>query len=285
MQELPAVGGFQQPTPGAGGRQGLDLDAVPVPEGQPADGPHGERRGVEPLHRRQMLLQLRPYPSQRLPRPGQLVQHVRPQPQAGEGGQRHRAAVPVQDHAGHVVGQHGVAALDERRDQRRLAGARTAREQHRAGSDPDGAGMKGHDAPLLQQGGEHRAGEKDAYLVVAAAARLDEDVAAVRDPVAGDAGHVQQEGAGGGFPQAVPVGGRGERRRRRADADRHVRFAVRKAGKGGEERQGEGRAHVQPIRRIAVLRTPHSRFSLVPTDTRFALPAFAGTGFEGMTTS
>ena len=158
---------------------------------------------------------------------------------------------------------------------------RSAGDARSAGNAPRpaaGGGVEGHDAPLLQHGGEYRPDEKD-IRVVAAAGGLDEDVAAVRGQVAGHAGHVQQEGAGGGLPQAAPVGGRREGRRRRTDADPHVRLAVRAtaavraavavrtAGKGGE-RQGEGRAHVKPVCRVLVRRAAHAGFALVPAERR-----------------
>ena len=203
-------------------------------------------RGAEPLYRHDVLLPLRSCPLLPLPVPGQCLKRIRPQLHGGKGGQHHRPAGRVQDHPRHVVGQHGVAAPDERPEQRRLADLRTAREQHRPRLGLDGAGVKRHHPALLQQRGEHRAGEKDAQVVVVFAAGLDENVPAVRDQIPGHAVHGQQEGAGGDLPERLLYDGRGKCGGRRADANRHVRFAG-PVDRKGEKGQGDGRAHGQSV--------------------------------------
>lgn len=261
-QETPAVGESPQPPESLGGVHRFHLDGLPAVGGQDADAPHGQRRGAKPFHRRQILLQIRPYLLLCLPPPVQLVERVRPQPRTGKGGQGDGMATGVQDDPRHVVGQHGVAAPDQRREQRGLAFAGTAREQHRAGTGLDGAGMnRGHGA-LLQQRGEHRAGEEYADVMIVAARGFDQDVAPVPDQVSGDIGHVEQKGAGGALPEATSVGGTGERRRRRAEANRHVRLAARRGREGGEG-QGDGRTHVQPIGREVARRAAHAGWASV----------------------
>ena len=62
--------------------------------------------------------------------------------------------------------------------------------------DPDGAGVKRPSPALLQYRGEHQAGERGAQVAVASAARLDENVLAVRGKIPSHVVHDQQKGVG-----------------------------------------------------------------------------------------
>ena len=258
-QEPPAVRVLPKQLERRGARHGLHHDVPALAGGQHAGGAYrlGERpeaRGL--LYRHQILA----VPPVRLPGrapPAERVEGRLPQPQAGKCGQRHRNAAGVQHHPRHVVRQHGVTALAHRPEQRRFAGVSGAEEQYRAGAGFDGGGMKGDHAALLQQDGERRSADQVADLAVAPAARLDEHVAAVRHQHPRHRFEIQQEGAGHHFHPPFPHHRRGQRGRRRADANRHVRPPAAGAGQAAEGKDN-GRADVQPPGHVILLLPVHA---------------------------
>ena len=260
VRERRAAGAQAQQLEGIPGRDRCELDAAPVVGAQHVHRPHRQGRGVEPLRRNRVFLDPRAHRLPCLPPPAQRIERVRPQVDAGEGGQRFRAPAPVRDHRRRCVGQHRMAARHQRREQRRLADAGATHEQHRPRLRRDGGRAKRDHTTLLQQRNEDRAREEVAHVAVAAAARLDRDVASAGDEIARHPVHVQHEAARSGLPHdaADPCARRRrERRGRLAEADRDVRLvvraalAVRHAGKGNEG-QRQGRAHPQPVRRVVV---------------------------------
>ena len=255
MQEAPAVGVPQQRLRNVAPAQPAELDGAPVVDGEDIGGPHLAGGVAETLRRHQILVEPRPHlrPSSRALPKAERLHRVRPQAQARRRGQHLGAAIGTGGDAGHVVGEHRVAAREQGREQRGLARSGVAEEQHRARPGVDGARVQGEHPALLQAGAQHRADQEDRHLMVVPAGRLDEDVGSPGDLIAAHPLHMQAEDARSRLPERVPVG---ERSRHRAEADRHVRHAVRACGQPGD---GEFGGDAQSVGRVSVGRGSSTR--------------------------
>ena len=129
----------------------------------------------------------------------------------------------VHDDGGDIVGQHAIAAAQEGREQRGLADAPGAREQHRSPVGPDRAGVQGETPALLQARSQHGTEQKGGDRAVAVRGGSHHDLAPpLPDQVAGRPVHVQQEPVRRGLPTFPGVSGITQGRRHRAYPDGQI---------------------------------------------------------------
>ena len=138
----------------------------------------------------------------------------------------HRRAGALEAQRADIVGDQGIAALRERRGERRFAGARGAAEQHRPTIDPHRAGVEHDLLALVQEDAKHGAEDEDRDVGLARRRlRLNHDGVAAGKKKPGDVRNPHQELASRDLPRRP--GGAGVRQflRHLAAADRHLRRA------------------------------------------------------------
>ena len=129
-----------------------------------------------------------------------------------------------------IVGHQRIAALRQRRGQRRFSRARGAAEQHRLAVHPHGAGMQHDLLALMQQDAEHGAENEDRDIGGALVRfRRDHDFAAVVEQKPRDVGNAQEELLAGDLPGRSAGAAIRQVFRHRPAPDRDLRHALGRA--------------------------------------------------------